>query len=182
MIYKLSLLNALCALTPIFVSLIGCKKSQQELVQAGSHQRKTNIIYILADDLGYGDLSCYGQAKFSTPNIDRLAKDGILFTQHYSGSTVCAPSRSALLTGQHTGHTFIRGNKEVFPEGQHPMDSSVITIAEVLKTSGYVTGAFGKWGLGYPGSAGDPIQQGFDRFYGYNCQRMGHNYYPYHLW
>lgn len=161
-----------------------------QIVSCSNHKKtiddapmpKPNIIYILADDLGYGDLSITGQQKFATPNIDKLAKDGMLFTQHYAGSTVCAPSRSALLTGQHTGHTFIRGNKEIGPEGQYPLDSSVVTISELLKSGGYVTGAFGKWGLGYPGSQGDPNNQGFDEFYGYNCQRMGHNYYPYHLW
>jgi len=144
--------------------------------------QQPNIIYILADDLGYGDLSCYGQKLFKTPNIDQLAESGIKFTQHYSGSTVCAPSRSALMTGQHTGHTYIRGNKEVKPEGQHPLKDEAFTIAESLKAIGYVTGAFGKWGLGSPASEGDPNNQGFDVFYGYNCQRMGHNYYPYHLW
>ena len=141
-----------------------------------------NIIYILSDDLGYGDLSSYGQKLFSTPNIDALAKAGILFTQHYSGSTVCAPSRSSLLTGLHTGNTPVRGNKEVRPEGQWPIPDSTYTIAELLKNQGYATGAFGKWGLGYPGSEGDPLKQGFDTFYGYNCQRLGHHYYPYHLW
>ena len=141
-----------------------------------------NIIYILADDLGYGDLSCYGQTKFSTPNIDALAKKGMLFTQHYAGSSVCAPSRSSLLTGLHTGHTPIRGNKEVRPEGQWSMPDSSYTIAELLRDYGYVTGAFGKWGLGFPQSEGDPLKQGFDEFYGYNCQRLAHNYYPYHLW
>lgn len=144
--------------------------------------QKPNIIYILADDLGYGDLSSYGQTKFSTPNIDKLAKKGMLFTQHYSGSTVCAPSRSALMTGMHTGHTVIRGNKEVRPEGQHPIPDDTYTLAEALKKAGYATGAFGKWGLGSPSSEGDPNNQGFDTFYGYNCQRLGHNYYPYHLW
>ncbi|MBP0904149.1 arylsulfatase [Mariniflexile gromovii] len=144
--------------------------------------KKPNIIYILADDLGYGDLSCYGQENFSTPNIDKLASQGMLFTQHYSGSTVCAPSRSALLTGMHTGHTAIRGNREVRPEGQFPIPDDTYTLAEALKKGGYVTGAFGKWGLGYPGSEGDPVKQGFDVFYGFNCQRMGHHYYPYHLW
>jgi arylsulfatase A-like enzyme len=143
---------------------------------------RPNIIYILADDLGYGDLSSYGQEKFSTPNIDQLATRGMLFTQHYSGATVCAPSRSALMTGQHTGHTFIRGNKEVRPEGQHPLPAATITLAEALKEAGYVTGAFGKWGLGFPGSEGDPNNQGFDTFFGFNCQRIGHHYYPYHLW
>lgn len=141
-----------------------------------------NVIYILADDLGYGDLSCYGQEKFLTPNIDKLAKEGMLFTQHYSGSSVCAPSRSALMTGQHSGHTPIRGNRELKPEGQHPIPQAAFTIAEMLKAKGYSTGAFGKWGLGSPSSEGDPLQQGFDTFYGYNCQALAHHYYPHHLW
>lgn len=162
------------------LSLINCNTKKQ--TTENEQPRKPNIIYILADDLGYGDLSVTGQKKFSTPNIDRLAKDGVLFTQHYSGSTVCAPSRSTLMTGMHTGHTFVRGNREIEPEGQYPMASSVVTVAELLKSEGYITGAFGKWGLGYPSSEGDPNNQGFDEFYGYNCQRMGHNYYPYHLW
>jgi len=141
-----------------------------------------NIIYILADDLGYGDLGCYGQEKFSTPYLDQLARDGIRFTRHYSGSTVCAPSRSVLMTGFHTGHTPIRGNREVKPEGQAPLPASAVTMAELLKEAGYVTGAFGKWGLGFPGSEGDPKNQGFDYFFGYNCQRYAHRYYPEYLW
>ncbi len=141
-----------------------------------------NIIYILADDLGYGDLSCYGQTKFKTPNIDKMADEGMLFTQHYAGCTVCAPSRSSLMTGQTTGHTFIRGNKEWVPEGQYPLEAKAITIAEVLKEVGYTTGGFGKWGLGFVGTEGDPNSQGFDEFYGYNCQRLAHNYFPGHLW
>jgi len=141
-----------------------------------------NIIYILADDLGYGELGCYGQEKFTTPNLDQLAREGIRFTRHYSGSTVCAPSRSVLMTGLHTGHTFIRGNQEVRPEGQWPLTASAVTLAEMLKESGYVTGAFGKWGLGFPGSEGDPVNQGFDRFFGYNCQRYAHRYYPEYIW
>jgi arylsulfatase A len=141
-----------------------------------------NIVYILADDLGYGDLSCYGQKKFSTPNIDRLASEGMLFTQHYTGCTVSAPSRSSLMTGLHTGHTPIRGNKGWEPEGNWPLPASTFTIAGMLKTRGYVTGAFGKWGLGYIESDGDPNLQGFDEFYGYNCQSLAHNYYPDHLW
>ena len=143
---------------------------------------KPNIVYILADDLGYGDLSVYGQTNFQTPNLDKMASEGMLFTDHYSGTTVCAPSRSSLMSGMHTGHTAIRGNKEWKPEGQWPMADSVFTMAEMLQEAGYVTGAFGKWGLGYPGSEGDPNNQGFDEFYGYNCQRMAHNYYPGHLW
>ncbi len=162
------------------ILLVNCSNSKN--ITKSQISSKPNIIYILADDLGYADLSITGQQKFATPNIDQLAKDGMLFTQHYSGSTVCAPSRSTLLTGQHTGHTFIRGNKSVQPEGQHPLNSSSITVSEILKTKGYVTGAFGKWGLGSPSSEGDPNKQGFDEFYGYNCQRIAHNYYPYHLW
>jgi arylsulfatase A-like enzyme len=143
---------------------------------------KPNIIYILADDLGYGDVGFNGQNKFNTPNIDKLAADGMVFTQHYSGSTVCAPSRSALLTGQHTGHTPVRGNKEVQPEGQHPMPDRVFMLPEMLKEAGYTTSVYGKWGLGYPGSEGDPNNQGVDEFFGYNCQRLAHHYYPYYLW
>ncbi len=144
--------------------------------------RPPNLIYILADDLGYGDLGCYGQMKFATPNIDRLAREGMRFTSFYSGNTVCAPSRSALLTGQHTGHTPIRGNAEIFPEGQEPMPAAAITIPEVLHEAGYVSGAIGKWGLGFVGTEGDPQAQGFDRFFGYNCQRFAHRYYPPYLW
>jgi arylsulfatase A len=163
----------------VFIFAIGACSNPKEKEQV---EAKPNIVYILADDLGYGDLSCYGQTRFQTPNIDKLAKNGLKFTQHYSGSTVCAPSRSALMTGQHTGHTFIRGNKEVQPEGQHPLEAEAVTLAEALQDAGYITGAFGKWGLGYPGSEGDPNNQGFDEFFGYNCQRIGHHYYPYHMW
>jgi arylsulfatase A-like enzyme len=150
--------------------------------RAAQASRPPNIIFILADDLGYGDLSAYGQKKFRTPHIDRLAVEGMRFTQHYAGAPVCASSRSALLTGQHTGHTYIRGNKEVQPEGQEPLPAGTRTFATALKQAGYVTGVFGKWGLGYPGSVGAPENQGFDRFFGYNCQRLAHNYYPSHLW
>ncbi len=145
-------------------------------------QTVPNIIYILADDLGYGDLGSYGQEKIATPHLDQLANDGIRFTRHYSGSTVCAPSRSVLMTGLHTGHTPIRGNQEVKPEGQWPLPASAKTLADGLKEVGYVTGAFGKWGLGYPGSEGDPVNKGFDHFFGYNCQRYAHRYYPEYLW
>ena len=151
----------------------------QELVK---EQSKPNIIFILADDLGYGDLSCYGQTHFQTPNIDRLAQKGMKFTNHYAGSTVCAPSRSCFMTGLHTGHTPIRGNQEVNPEGQTPLPKDTPGIAKVMKEAGYTTGAFGKWGLGFPGSEGDPNQQGFDEFFGYNCQRLAHHYYPEYLW
>ncbi|MBV5312739.1 MAG: arylsulfatase [Prolixibacteraceae bacterium] len=145
-------------------------------------KEKPNIVYILADDLGYGDLSILGQKRFNTPNLDRMAREGMIFTQHYAGCTVCAPSRSSLMAGLHTGHTPIRGNKEWNPEGQWPMPAETYTVAEMLKEAGYTTGGFGKWGLGYPGSEGDANMQGFDEFYGYNCQRIAHNYYPSHLW
>lgn len=164
----------------LILNLIPILCNSQENIRV--NKSKPNVIYILADDLGYGDLSCYGQEKFVTPNIDKLAKEGMLFTQHYSGAPVCAPSRSALLTGLNTGHTPIRGNKGVEPEGQFPIPKEAFTIAELMKQQGYVTGAFGKWGLGNPESEGDPSNQGFDTFYGYNCQLLAHNYYPDHLW
>ncbi len=149
-------------------------------VQAESSERP-NIIYILLDDAGYGDLSCYGQSRFKTPHIDQLALEGMRFTQHYSGSTVCAPTRCCLMTGLHTGHAVVRGNREVKPEGQAEMPADTVTIPRLLKKAGYVTGCFGKWGLGAPGSASDPSRH-FDVFFGYNCQRQAHNYYPTHLW
>jgi len=139
---------------------------------------KPNIIYIMVDDLGYGDLGCYGQKRIKTPNIDRMAKEGMKFTQFYAGSTVCAPSRCVLMTGLHTGHALIRGNKEVKPMGQWPLPAETVTVAEVLKDAGYATGLVGKWGLGAPGTEGVPNKQGFDFFYGYLCQRHAHNFYP----
>ncbi|MBI1830437.1 MAG: sulfatase-like hydrolase/transferase, partial [Planctomycetes bacterium] len=138
--------------------------------------KKPNIIFILADDLGYGDLGCYGQKKIKTPNLDRMASQGLRFTQAYAGSTVCAPSRCVLMTGKHTGHAAIRGNALV------PLRPQDITIATLLKRLGYFTGLIGKWGLGEPGSTGIPTKQGFDYFFGYLNQRHAHNYYPDHLW
>lgn len=143
---------------------------------------KPNVVLIVADDLGYGDIGCYGQAKIATPNIDRLAKGGMKFTHFYAGTSVCAPSRASLMTGLHTGHTPIRGNYEIEPEGQLPLPGTAFTIAELFKNAGYATGDFGKWGLGFVGSSGDPVKQGFDTFFGYNCQRQSHNYFPDHLW
>lgn len=138
--------------------------------------RKPNILFILADDLGYGDLGCYGQKKIKTPNLDKLAKQGMRFTQAYAGSTVCAPSRSALMEGLHTGHCRVRGNALV------PLRPDDVTIAELLQAAGYVTGLVGKWGLGEPDSTGIPNLQGFDHFYGYLNQKHAHNYYPDYLW
>lgn len=147
-------------------------------VQCTERVEMPNIIYILADDLGYGDLGCYGQKEIKTPNIDRLAAEGMRFTSHYAGSTVCAPSRCSLMTGMHTGHTVVRGNRETRPMGQHPLPPETVTVAELLKDAGYTTGLIGKWGLGGPDSTGIPNRQGFDYFYGYLCQRHAHNYYP----
>ena len=168
-------------LTVLTLSVSGCCEG---LLGTKSANKKPNIIYILADDLGYGDLGCYGQKIIKTPNIDAMAKEGMRFTQHYAGSTVCAPSRSVLMTGMHTGHTYIRGNKNAgtkYP-GNCPLPSETYTVAKMLKSKGYTTGCFGKWGLGYPGSEGDPLNQGFDRFFGHNSQRNAHSYYPNYLW
>lgn len=141
-----------------------------------------NIVFILADDLGWGDVGCYGQQRFQTPNIDSLAANGLRFTQCYSGTTVSAPSRSCLITGTHSGHTPIRGNMELDPEGQFPLPEGSASIFNDMKDAGYTTGAFGKWGLGFIGSSGDPQKQGVDQFYGFNCQLLAHSYYPDHLW
>jgi arylsulfatase A len=143
---------------------------------------KPNIIFILADDLGYGETACYGQQKIETPNIDSLAAKGLKFTQFYSGTAVCAPSRASFFTGLHTGHTPVRGNISYPPEGQTPLPDSTVTVANLLQQHGYNTAAFGKWGLGYITSSGDPDKKGFDLFYGYNCQTLAHDYFPDHLW
>src|SRR5262245_36519010 len=147
----------------------------QGAARAGA-ARRPNIIFILADDLGYGDLGCYGQQKIRTPNLDRLASQGMRFTQAYAGSTVCAPSRCALMTGMHTGHATVRGNALV------PLRPEDVTVAEIFKAAGYATALIGKWGLGEPASTGIPNRQGFDYFFGYLNQAHAHNYYPDYLW
>ncbi len=155
--------------------------------------RQPNVIFILADDLGYADLGCFGQKKFRTPSLDQMAREGMRLTHHYAGNAVCAPSRSVLMTGQHPGHTFVRNNKQMGGrslsrmgkpdvEGQYPIPAETVTMAELFKASGYTTGGFGKWGLGGPGSEGEPLKQGFDRWFGYNCQAVAHNFYPTYLW
>ena len=166
----------LCIGGTLLTGFSACKK------EAPAEGRPVNVIYILADDLGYGDIGCYGQQKIKTPNIDRMAQEGMLFTQHYAGCTVSAPSRCSLMTGLHTGHSQIRGNKEIKPEGQQPMTEDTYTLGKLMKSAGYTTGIFGKWGLGYPGSTSVPANMGFDEFFGYNCQRQAHSYYPDHLW
>ncbi len=158
-----------------FSLLPGCVSASRTATAKG---KQPNIIFILADDLGYGDLGCYGQKRIKTPNIDRMAAEGMRFTQHYAGSTVCAPSRCVLMTGLHTGHCLVRGNQEVKPMGQLPLLPETVTVAKLLKKAGYSTALIGKWGLGAPDSVGIPNKQGFDYFYGYLCQRHAHNYYP----
>lgn len=168
------------------LALTACQK--QEKVT------RPNIIYILADDLGYAELGCYGQEKIETPNIDLLAANGMRFTQNYAGTAVSAPSRCITFTGLHSGHAYIRGNDEMGSrgnvwsheamladsslEGQRPLLEGTVTFPHLLQQIGYRTGIVGKWGLGYPGSEGTPNKMGFDFFYGYNCQRQAHTYYP----
>ena len=172
-------------LLPLLYSLIACSTKPSKTIHTAGNSllpTRPNIIFIIADDLGYGDVGVYGQQKIATPQIDKMAKEGMLFTQFYAGTSVCAPSRSAFMTGQHTGHTPIRGNFEIQPEGQFPLPASAITVGEVMKQAGYVNAVFGKWGLGFIGTSGDPLLQGFDHFFGYNCQRQSHNFFPLHLW
>jgi arylsulfatase A-like enzyme len=152
------------------------KKSQDSASIALGQKRKPNIILFLADDLGYGDLGCYGQKFIKTPHLDEMAAAGIRFTDFYSGSTVCAPSRCTLMTGYHTGHSRVRGNDIV------PLRPEDICVAELLKAAGYATGIFGKWGLGEPGTTGVPNKKGFDEWFGYLNQVHAHDYYPDYLW
>jgi len=170
-------------------TLAGCERG---LAGNGKSPKKPNIIFIMADDLGYGDLGCYGQKHILTPNIDKLAGEGIRFTDCYAGSTVCAPSRSVLMTGLHTGHTRVRGNGSkvggviVTDNGPSqrriPLEADDVTVAEVLKQAGYATGITGKWGLAEPDTNGLPTRQGFDEWLGYLNQRRAHTYYPPYLW
>lgn len=144
--------------------------------------KSPNIILIVADDLGCFELGCYGQKLIRTPHIDQLTANGMKFNRFYAGNAVCAPSRCCLMTGKHSGHATIRDNREVKPEGQEPIRADDVTIAEILKSKGYVTGAIGKWGLGMFGTTGDPLKRGFDFFFGYNCQRHAHSHYPNYLY
>jgi arylsulfatase A-like enzyme len=151
-------------------------------------KRLPNIIYIYADDLGYADTGPYGQKKIETPNLDRMAKEGMKFTQHYTSTPVCAPARCMLMTGKHGGHSYIRGNYELggfedsLEGGQMPLPEGTFTIPKMLKQTGYITGITGKWGLGMANTSGSPQRQGFDYAYGYLDQKQAHNYYPTHLW
>ena len=152
------------------------------MAQTTTAEKSPNVIYIMADDLGIGDLGCYGQRQIKTPNIDGIAQNGMKFMQHYSGSTVSAPSRCALITGKHMGHAAIRGNAKVAGSDgllyETPLPAGEVTVADIFKTKNYVTGCVGKWGMGGPGTEGMPGKHGFDYFYGYLGQRFAHSYYP----
>lgn len=164
----------------LFILFFAISAKAQEKIGKKTKNNKPNIVFILADDMGYNELGSYGGKVIETPNLDLLAKEGMKFSNHYCGSNICAPSRGSLMTGKHTGHAYIRDNRPLPYEGNEPIPASEVTVAEVLKSAGYKTGAFGKWGLGYMGSEGSPNNQGFDQFYGYNCQRHAHDYFsPY---
>ncbi len=163
----------------LLTSTSGCVTQEEKVVAT---PERPNVIYLLCDDMGYSDIEAYGQQKILTPNLNRLASQGKTFTQFYASTAVSAPSRASLMTGQHTGHTKVRGNKEIQPEGQEPIDPNVETLGHLFQQNGYTTGCFGKWGMGYPGSGGEANDMGFDVFYGYNCQRKAHSYYPEYLW
>lgn len=169
-------------------ALAACAASGGSSSTAEVADRRPNIIYIYADDLGYGELGSYGQQLIRTPNLDRMAREGMRFTQHYTGAPVCAPARAMLLTGKHAGHSYIRGNYELggfadsLERGQMPLPEGLFTLSAMLKHAGYATGLVGKWGLGMTGTTGEPSRQGFDEYYGYLDQKQAHNYYPTHLW
>ena len=143
---------------------------------------KPNIIFILSDDIAQGDIGCYGQKLIKTPRLDRMAAEGTRYNQAFCGTTVCAPSRTSLMTGLHTGHSPIRANREIQPEGQMPVPAETTMIAQVLKDAGYATACIGKWGMGMFDTVGSPLKHGFDHFFGYNCQRHAHSYFPTYLY
>ena len=173
----------------VLAVLIGCSDGGRKTVSKTVEISKPNVIYIFADDLGYGELGCYGQKKIQTPNIDRLASEGMRFTQHYVGTPVCAPSRCNLLTGRNSGHAYVRDNYELpgyvankNEPGELPIPENTPTIADLFKQAGYATAGIGKWGIGNYDNEGYPLKHGFDFFYGYYDQKHAHNYYPTHLW
>jgi arylsulfatase A len=183
----MQLMNTAAAIAAVGIVLTGVQTAST------AKDQPPNVIFIIADDLGYAELGCYGQQKIRTPNIDRLAAEGLRLTDHHCGNPVCATSRCVLMTGQHSGHAYVRDNRELknrvskstdIPEifgGQEPIPAAEVTLGELFQAQGYATAAFGKWGLGGEGTSGDPLAQGFDRFFGYNCQRHAHNFYPVYL-
>ena len=172
----------------VIFTLLICSTAYVLAQKSGAKNNRPNVIYIYLDDMGYGELGSYGQQKIKTPNLDKLASEGMRFTRHYSSAPVCAPARACLMTGKHTGHSYIRGNYELggFEDstegGQMPLPENTPTIAKLMQGAGYTTGAIGKWGLGMHDNTGNPNEQGFDYFYGYYCQKQAHNFYPTHLW
>lgn len=148
----------------------------------GATPRKPNIIFILSDDLAMGDVGAYGQKLIQTPNLDRMGREGTRYLQAYTGTSVCAPARTSLMTGLHMGHSPVRANYEIQPEGQLPLPADTLTVAQVLKSEGYATACIGKWGMGMFDTTGSPLKKGFDHFFGYNCQRHAHSYFPTYLW
>jgi arylsulfatase A-like enzyme len=165
---------------PLGVLLVASLGTVCDRSEAASKQ--PNIIFILCDDLAMGDVGCFGQTKIKTPNIDRMATEGTRFTHLYTGTSVCAPSRCALLTGLHMGHAAVRANREIQPEGQMPLPAGTYTVARLLQGAGYATACIGKWGLGMFDTTGSPLKLGFDHFFGYNCQRHAHDYFPKYLY
>lgn len=177
------MIKSICILSTFFISLVAFSNSYRINSEVEQEKNiKPNIIYILADDMGVHDLGCYGQKLIKTPHIDKMASEGMRFTQHYAGSTVCAPSRGALMTGLHTGHGYVKGNFAMENEGNLPLPEATVTVAELMQKAGYKTGIIGKWGLGGPHDHGHPNKQGFDYSYCYLDQRLAHDYYPDHLW
>ena len=169
----------------LFAFLVCCVSKplrSQDAAQETSEPTRPNLIFVLSDDIAQGDLGCYGQTLIQTPRLDQMAAEGTRYMQAYCGTSVCAPSRSSFFTGLHTGHCPVRGNYEVPPEGQLPLPDKTVTIAEVAKSAGYATSTFGKWGMGYFDSTGSPFNQGVDHFFGYNCQRHAHSYFPTYLY
>ncbi len=163
-------LHSLLLILPLLLQ--GCNTSRD------TANETPNIIYIMADDLGYGDIGAFGQKIIETPGLDQLAREGIIFTDHYAGNTVCAPSRCSLMTGKHPGHAIVRGNMQYPPSGQLPLPEGTVTVSSLLRSAGYTTGMIGKWGLGNIGNSGDPANFGWDFYYGYLDQVLAHNYYP----
>jgi len=161
---------------------VGLAASAAPAAEGAKRDDRPNLIFVLADDLAMGDVGCYGQKLIRTPHMDRMAAEGTRYTQAYCGTSVCAPSRASLLTGLDMGHSPIRANREIRPEGQMPLPASTVTAAQVLKSAGYATACVGKWGMGMFDTTGSPLKKGFDHFFGYNCQRHAHRYFPSHLY
>ena len=165
-----------------FVTTVAVVFAATGAATAAEPAQKPNVIFVLSDDLAQGDVGCYGQKLIKTPHLDAMAKDGIRFTQAYCGTSVCAPSRTSLMIGKHMGHSPIRANREVQPEGQKPLPAGTYTVAKLFEDNGYATACVGKWGMGMFDTPGSPLKVGFDHFFGYNCQRHAHSYFPTYLY